>query len=172
MRDAGGLVTFVAVGANLPGVGGDAPLATCRAAVVAIDGICGQRVTAVSGWWRTAAEPVGGPDYVNGVVRLVGPAVDPAVLLAALLAIEAVFGRERSVANAPRRLDLDLVDLGGVVRLGPDPVLPHPRAHLRRFVLVPLLEVGSDWRHPTLGLGAAALLGQLPQGPAPVRIAG
>lgn len=113
----------------------------------------------------------GAPWFVNGVIRLEGEAGDPAALLGMLHAIEATAGRQRPYPNAPRSLDLDLIDLDGLVRPGggawPDPVLPHPRAHLRRFVLQPLAEVAPGWRHPLLGLSAAALLAGLPPGPAP-----
>ena len=63
--------------------------------------------------------------------------------------------------NAARPLDLDLIAMDGLVRAAPDPVLPHPRAHLRDFVLRPLCDVAPDWVHPALGLSAAALLARL-----------
>ncbi len=104
--------------------------------------------------------PSGQPDYVNGVARLEGRA-DPAALLAALQRIEQAHGRQRGVPDAARTLDLDLIALGGLVRAAPDPVLPHPRAHLRRFVLAPLCDVAADWVHPVLGRSAAALLAEV-----------
>jgi 2-amino-4-hydroxy-6-hydroxymethyldihydropteridine diphosphokinase len=108
--------------------------------------------------------PSGQPDYVNGLVRLEGTA-DPAGLLARLHAIEARAGRVRGPANAARPLDLDIIELNGLVRDAPDPVLPHPRAHLRGFVLGPLRDVAPDWVHPLLGIGAGALLRNLPSLP-------
>jgi 2-amino-4-hydroxy-6-hydroxymethyldihydropteridine diphosphokinase len=101
---------------------------------------------------------------VNGVARLQGRVEDPAALLAALHALEAGADRQRPFPNAPRTLDLDLISLDDLVRTRPDPVLPHPRAHLRRFVLQPLADVAPDWRHPVLGQGVAALLAGLPPG--------
>jgi 2-amino-4-hydroxy-6-hydroxymethyldihydropteridine diphosphokinase len=155
---------LIAIGANLP-LGPAAPLATCRAAAEALRALPGLYVVAVSPWYRTAAMPPSGqPDYVNGIVRLEGSA-DPADLFGRLQAIEARAGRVRGVVNAPRTLDLDIIDLNGAVRDAPDPVLPHPRAHLRGFVLWPLRDVAPDWVHPRLGAGAEALLRALPAQP-------
>lgn len=98
---------------------------------------------------------------MNGVARLRGRA-DPASLLAALQGIEAAVGRVRPYPNAPRTLDLDIIAMGRLLRAAPDPVLPHPRAHLRRFVLEPLREVWPDWTHPASGLSVPSLLSGLP----------
>ena len=61
--------------------------------------------------------------------------------------IETSFGRKRSTPNAPRSIDLDLIDYDGRIETGP-PVLPHPRMERRAFVLVPLADVAPGWRHP------------------------
>ncbi len=155
---------LVALGANLPGPAGD-PLATCRSAAAALDALPGLRLRALSRWYRTAPDPPSDqPWYVNAVALLEG-AADPAVLLAALHQIEAASGRIRGgVTNAARPLDLDLIAIGGLIRAAPDPILPHPRAHLRRFVLDPLADVAPGWIHPILGRTAAALAAALPHG--------
>ena len=166
---------LVAIGANLPGPDGAPALETCRRAAVALDALPGLRLRALSRWFATAPVPPtpGVPDYINGVALLAprprAAAPDPAALLAALQGIEAAFGRVRPYPNAPRTLDLDLLDLGGVVREGPDPVLPHPRMQERGFVLAPLCDIAPGWVHPILGLTAAGLLASLPpQGVRPV----
>jgi len=153
---------LVGIGANLPGPDGAAPRETCRAAAAALDALPGLRLRALSRWWASAPIPPlpGAPWFVNGVARLEG-AADPDALLGALHAIEARFARARPYPNAPRTLDLDLLDMDGMRRAGPALVLPHPRIHLREFVLRPLLEVAPGWRHPVLG-DAAALLAALP----------
>ncbi len=151
---------LIAFGANLPGPDGAPPHQTCLSAIRAVAALPGLRLEAVSRFYATAPIPVSDqPPYINGVMRLSGEA-EPARLLADILAIEARFGRTRSQANAARSLDLDLIAMGGCLRAPPmpDPILPHPRAHQRAFVLVPLIDVAPEWRHPRLGLTAAELL--------------
>jgi 2-amino-4-hydroxy-6-hydroxymethyldihydropteridine diphosphokinase len=90
-------------------------------------------------------------------------------LLASLQGLEDASGRHRSGPNAARPLDLDIIAMGDLVREMPDPILPHPRAHLRRFVLVPLAEVAPGWVHPVLRRTVEALIAELP--PTPIRVA-
>ncbi len=162
---------LVAIGANLPDPNGVPPLETCRAAARALAVLPGLRLEKVSHWYETEPVPPSGqPNYVNGVARLVrlpGTQIAPDSLLRSLQAIEARFGRQRRgqgggdqevEVNAARTLDLDLIDMEGLVRDSPDPILPHPRAHLRAFVLLPLLDVAPEWVHPVNGRRAAALL--------------
>ncbi len=153
---------LVAIGANLPGLNGAAPSHTCRAAVRALVDLPGIGFAAVSRWFETEPVPPSGqPNYINGVVRLElrpNAMIAPESLLETLHAIEARFGRKRAEQNAARTLDLDLIDMDGIVRDAPDPILPHPRAHLRAFVLQPLLDVAPDWVHPGNGRTGRALL--------------
>ncbi|MCP6769235.1 2-amino-4-hydroxy-6-hydroxymethyldihydropteridine diphosphokinase, partial [Klebsiella pneumoniae] len=74
--------------------------------------------------------------------------MDARETMAALLRIEREFGRERSLPNAPRTLDLDLIAFGRERIEAPGLTLPHARAHERRFVMGPLAELAPEWRHP------------------------
>lgn len=151
---------FLALGANLPSSAGP-PLATLEAALAGLER-AGVKIAARSRWYRTAPVPVSDqPWFVNGVVGL-ATSLDPLALLNLLQAIERQFGRERGVRNAARTLDLDLLDYDGLVKEGPDLVLPHPRMQERAFVLLPLAEVAPGWRHPKLGTPVADLIAALP----------
>lgn len=137
---------LVALGSNL----GDRAR-TLDQAIEALEQTAGVRVVAVSSYHET--QPVGGPPdqpaYLNAAVAL-DTDRSPEELLAVLQQIEQAHGRQRSVANAPRTLDLDLLLYGDLVCIAPDPILPHPRMHLREFVLAPLAEIAADTVHPVL----------------------
>ena len=156
----------IAVGANLAGPFGS-PWQACRRAVADVAGASGLSLAGVSAWYDTEPVPKSmQPNFINGVALYVvsNPPPDPAVLLGLLHEIEARGGRRRSEPNAARTLDLDLLLVGDLVRAAPDPVLPHPRLHTRRFVLEPLCDVLPGWRHPVLGLTAASLLARISSG--------
>jgi 2-amino-4-hydroxy-6-hydroxymethyldihydropteridine diphosphokinase len=144
-------LAYVALGANLGN-----PAETVSAAIEALAAIPGTRIVAVSSLYRTA--PVGlknQPDFINAVAALEA-ALTPQQLLDALFEIEARFGRQRSIPNAARTLDLDLLLHGATTLAEAQLTLPHPRMHQRAFVLAPLLEISPDCLIP--GLGAAQAL--------------
>ncbi len=105
-------------------------------------------------------EPVGGPPqgfFLNAVVAG-ETGQSPEELLAACLAVEQELGRVRAEPNGPRTIDVDILFMGALCRASPAPVLPHPRLHLRRFVLEPLAEILPELVHPGLGTSVAELL--------------
>ena len=116
------------------------------------------RIGAVSSVYRS--EPVGfaaQPDFYNVVVRG-WTALDPQALLRAAQAVEEALGRRRTFRNAPRPIDVDILAYGGRVMRTDELMLPHPRLHLRGFVLHPLVEVAPEWPHPMLLKTARELL--------------
>lgn len=99
------------------------------------------------------------PAFLNMAAELRAPLPPPAELLRLLLDIERDAGRRRERPLAPRTLDLDLLLYGGELSGTDALTLPHPRLHLRRFVLAPLAELIPEARHPILGASFAELLG-------------
>jgi len=143
---------YVALGANL----GD-PTATVLAAFGALANLPDSRVVHGSSLYRTA--PVGitaQPDFINAVAEL-ETTLAPEALLDALFEIEERFGRVRAQKNGPRTLDLDLLLYNDQFLALPRLTLPHPRLHLRAFVLQPLAELAPNLVIPGRGSVAAWL---------------
>jgi 2-amino-4-hydroxy-6-hydroxymethyldihydropteridine diphosphokinase len=145
---------FIALGANL----GD-PVSTVQAAILALRELPQTEFVVASSLYRTA--PMGlrdQPDFINAVVELIAVSSSPTIL-DSLFEIEERFGRRRSVKNAPRTLDLDLLLYGDEVSDHPRLTLPHPRLHERAFVLAPLVEIAPDLTIPGRGPVTELLLG-------------
>lgn len=136
-------------------------LQRARALLEATGGIL---VSASSPLYQTT--PVGGPegqrDYLNAVLRI-QTCLGPRALLERCLEIEALLGRTRQVRWDARSLDLDLLLFGQTILAEPGLELPHPRMHLRRFVLAPLADLAPDLPHPLLGRTISTLLEECPQ---------
>lgn len=159
---------LIALGANLP-FGEQSPTITLEKALVSLTSPT-VVVAAVSRFYRTPCFPPGaGPDYVNAAAKLTSP-LTPPEMLTHLHAVEAEFGRERVQRWGMRTLDLDLIamedavlpdlntfetwrDLSAEQQQSETPqhlILPHPRLQDRAFVLVPLMDIAAEWRHPVL----------------------
>lgn len=141
------VTAFIALGGNV----GDRK-ATLDGAIATLRSQPGVSVSKVSAYHETA--PVGGPagqgPYLNAAAQL-KTTLSPEELLDLLLLVERQSGRTRTEHHGPRTLDLDLLLYGDLVRLGPDPIVPHPRMHQRTFVLLPLAEIAPNVVHPVMG---------------------
>jgi 2-amino-4-hydroxy-6-hydroxymethyldihydropteridine diphosphokinase len=158
----------VALGSNL----GDSAAMLLRA-MDALQALSTVPLLRSSLWTSTPVDcPAGSPMFVNAVVALApGVAETPESFLARLKALEAEFGRlPKKVLNESRPLDLDIITWGDHTQRTGLLEIPHPRAHLRRFVLQPLAEIMPDLSLPGFGRTVSELLAGLPEDEALRRI--
>jgi 2-amino-4-hydroxy-6-hydroxymethyldihydropteridine diphosphokinase len=157
-------IAYIGLGSNL-----EDPQNQLRRAFADIDKLPDTRVVARSSLYRSA--PIGcpdqpdmtsQPDFVNAVAKI-ATSLTPQTLLQALLHIEHQHGRERTVRNAPRTLDLDVLLYDDMRLHEPGLTIPHPQMHLRAFVLQPLLEIAPDIGIPGIGQARQALQSCLDQ---------
>ena len=144
---------LIAIGANLPHLRLSARQ-TCEQAVQALKNLPQLEVEAVSRWYESAPVPPSGqPPYVNGVVRC-RTTLEPLALLDALQGVETRLGRVRSVPNAARTLDLDIISIDTLQINTPRLTLPHPRATPASFMVYPFhvpapkRQISRTWKGP------------------------
>ncbi len=151
---------LIGIGGNLRSPQFGEPVKTLTAALTVLE-TEHLKILTRSGWYRTEPVPRSEqPWFINAAVSL-ATQLGAQELLMSLQAVERRFGRVRVRPNAPRVLDLDILDYQGERIDTPSLVLPHPRLHQRRFVLMPIAEIAPDWRHPILKLTAQQLLARL-----------
>jgi 2-amino-4-hydroxy-6-hydroxymethyldihydropteridine diphosphokinase len=153
-------LSYVALGSNL----GDSRRIILDA-MARLQIISGRPLLKSSLWQTTPVDcPPNSPLFVNAVVGFMPQKNEtPESLLQKLRALEKEFGRTtKKVMNEPRTLDLDLIAFGTETRNSPELILPHSRAHLRRFVLQPLSEITPDLILPGQNQTVSQLLAGLP----------
>lgn len=139
-------MAYIALGSNLK-----QPMLQIKQAIIALADLPQTKLLQHSSLYLTS--PVGydnQPDFINAVASL-ETTLEPSQLLESILDIESSFGRERPFPNAPRVLDLDLLLYDELVMHTPSLTVPHPRMHLRGFVMLPLAEIAPDLMIPKLG---------------------
>lgn len=136
-------LALIALGSNL-----QQPQLQVAKAIQVLSQTSGLNLLKASSLYATA--PVGydnQPDFINAVIQM-STEIPAPQLMQLLLAIEQTFGRERPFPNAPRILDLDLLDYDGMQMATEHLTLPHPRMHERGFVILPLAEIVPDFILP------------------------
>lgn len=149
-------LAIIALGSNL----GNSQQ-TLREAIGRIQQLSAAPLLQSSFWETTPVDcPPGSPIFLNAVIAVAPKSGEtPESLLSKLQLLETEFGRQaKKISNEPRPLDLDLILFGDEIRSGPALILPHPRAHLRRFVLQPLAEITPDLHLPGLAGSVSDLL--------------
>lgn len=151
---------LIALGANLPSRFGS-PYQTLQSAKRSIEN---QNISILneSRTWLTAPVPVSDQPWYHNEVIAVATELSPFALLEALQGIENEFGRVRTVRNAPRVLDLDLIAYNDVILDKPELIVPHPRMQQRAFVLRPLSDITETWYHPLTGQNLKDMLMRIP----------
>ncbi len=142
---------FIAVGSNL-----GEKIDSCKEAINQIAGLC--EIVKISSLYET--EPVGNenqPNFINCVAEI-NTDLSPHELLKRLNLIEEKLGRVRDEKWGPRTIDLDIIFYNDLVMRDNNLIIPHPRAHLRRFVLEPLCEIAPEFIHPEFNLSVSELL--------------
>ncbi len=138
---------LIGLGGNLDSNMAGPPVKTLAAALTALES-AGVRVLRRSRWYRSEPVPRSDQPWFVNAVATVETDLFAFDLLQLLHAVEAKFGRVRGMPNVARTLDLDLLDYDGERSDGPELVLPHPRLHQRRFVLLPLAEIAPNGATP------------------------
>jgi 2-amino-4-hydroxy-6-hydroxymethyldihydropteridine diphosphokinase len=168
MNEEHSRLAVIALGSNL----GDS-VALIDRAIAALEKVSDQPVLRSSLWKSKPVDcPPGSPDFVNAVVAIKpSPTDTPENLLGKLQAIERQLGRgPKQTDNEPRPIDLDLIAFGNHRISNEYLTLPHPRAHLRKFVLGPLAEILPDFEAPGWSRESSALLANCPATEEAVRI--
>jgi 2-amino-4-hydroxy-6-hydroxymethyldihydropteridine diphosphokinase len=147
--------SYIGIGSNLGDRAGNL--------VLAIRGLmeASFNVVKLSGIYETEPVDIESPsDFLNMVAEVRVDGVTSTQMMARMLRIEYLLGRREKSRNKPRTVDLDLLLFGSEVTESPFLTLPHPRMHLRNFVLVPMNEIAPDATHPVLHKDMRALLAE------------
>ena len=151
---------IIGVGGNINSEDGIHPVEICNKAIRSFQEYS-IKVKKQSKWYNSEAIPKSDQPIFFNCVVLASTKLNEYDVLNFLHKIEAEFGRRRNKINAPRSIDLDLIDYSGKVVENKNLIIPHPRAHLRKFVMGPLAEINPNWIHPILKVNVIDILKKL-----------
>ncbi len=151
---------IIGIGGNINSDDGTHPIKVCNKAICSLQEYS-IKVKKQSKWYNSEAIPKSDqPNFFNCVV-IASTELNEYDVLNYLHKIEAEFGRKRNKINAPRSIDLDLIDYSNKILNNKNLIIPHPRAHLRKFVIGPLAEINPYWIHPILKVNVLDILKKL-----------
>ncbi len=151
---------IIAIGSNLPSGTFGSATKNCEMSLIFL-GRSGINILDQSSWYKTVPIPTSTqPNFINGVVS-VKTDLGCEALLNALLEIETKMGRERSIQDAARIIDLDLIVYNDEIIESEKLTLPHPRLAERAFVAQPIAEIAPDWCHPVSNASISDILSKL-----------
>ena len=151
---------IIGVGGNLNSSDGLHPIDVGKKAILKMKSFS-IKVQKVSSWYISEPIPKSDqPDFFNCIV-LANTYLHEFEVLENLHLIEEALGRLRVKINESRSIDLDLIDFGNKISKCNRLIIPHPRAHLRRFVMEPIAEIDPLWVHPIKKLNAKKILNKL-----------
>ena len=150
---------LIAIGSNLNSDLFGTPRKNCEAALSVMKNYF--EILNISNFYKTEPIPKSSqPWFVNSVVN-VRCEINPEKVLEILLRIENYFGRKRTVKNEARVIDLDLISYNDLIINTEKLILPHPRMHLRKFVIKPICDIDETWIHPVFKKKAYTILKEL-----------
>ena len=151
---------IIGVGGNINSDDGSHPIETCNKAISLFQNYS-IKVLKQSKWYNSEPIPKSDQPIFFNCVVIASTKLNEYDVLKYLHKIEAEFGRTRNKINGPRSIDLDLIDYSNKICKNNKLVIPHPRAHLRKFVMGPLAEINPDWIHPILKVNVLDILKKL-----------
>lgn len=147
---------ILGIGSNLGTTTSASPLENCNNAVENLKNFF--LVNQISKWYESEPIPKSNQNwFVNGVVQI-KTSLNEFEVIRILQSIEKEFGRSRKKKNEPRILDLDIIAFNNKILNKNNLVIPHPRMHLRKFVLLPLRDINPYWVHPVLKMNVNNLI--------------
>ena len=151
---------IIGVGGNIYSKDGKHPVEVCTQAIDLLESYS-IKIIKQSKWYISESIPISDqPNFFNCVI-IANTKLNEYDVLKFLHEIESICGRKRNQINEPRSIDLDLIDYSGKVVHNKKITIPHPRAYLRKFVMLPLAEINPNWVHPILKINIFDILTKL-----------
>jgi 2-amino-4-hydroxy-6-hydroxymethyldihydropteridine diphosphokinase len=153
---------LIGIGSNLPSESFGSPMKNCTEAVKILKSKI--LIEDISSWYESEPIPKSDqPWYVNGVLNI-NTDLNPLAVLNLLHKIESDFGRIRGKKNESRILDLDLLTFNDLIIDTKKLIIPHPRMHLRSFVMKPIVDINPNWIHPKLEINSKNIMKRIEKG--------